>query len=234
MVNQVYYIPMTPTQHAEGLWTVAQGIRLPGIELPARSTILRLEGGGLLLLSPIPRIGEAAAEIARLGAVKAIAAPNLLHHLGLEPARGAFPEARVFARDGLRAKEPGLSFESLGDEPDPLWADSVDQLPIAGMKASLDEVAFFHRPSRALVLTDLCFHVLHSDRLLTRLFMRLNDSYGRFGPSRIMRTLIQDRAALRASLERMLAWDPERIVVAHGELIESEGRRALERAFSFL
>jgi glyoxylase-like metal-dependent hydrolase (beta-lactamase superfamily II) len=64
--------------------------------------------------------------------------------------------------------------------------------------------------------------------------MRLIRSYGHFGPSTLDPWLIRDRAAARASLERILAWDFDRIVMSHGEVVPTGGRELLADAFSFL
>ena len=63
---------------------------------------------------------------------------------------------------------------------------------------------------------------------------RLIGSYGRFGPSSLDPWLIRDRAAARASLERILAWDFDRVVVAHGAVLEHGGRDALRRGYRWL
>ncbi len=53
-----------------------------------------------------------------------------------------------------------------------------------------------------------------------------------FGPSRSARlTLLRDRAAVRPQLQRVLEWDFDRIVVAHGEPVECDGRRVFAAAF---
>jgi hypothetical protein len=64
--------------------------------------------------------------------------------------------------------------------------------------------------------------------------MRVNGAYGRFGPTRLLRTLVRDRPALRASVEKILAWDFERVVVTHGEVLERGGRDALRAGFAWL
>jgi hypothetical protein len=66
------------------------------------------------------------------------------------------------------------------------------------------------------------------------MLMTLLRSYGRFGPSKLDPLLIRDRAAARASLERILAWDFDRVIVAHGEILESGGREALRAGYSWL
>jgi hypothetical protein len=100
---------------------------------------------------------------------------------------------------------------------------------------SLEEICCFHPRSRTLLLTDLAFNLQRSDHLFTRLFMRANGAYGRFGPSRIFRyRVLADRAALRESLDRILAWDFERVVVAHGEVLERGGRKVFRDAFAWV
>jgi glyoxylase-like metal-dependent hydrolase (beta-lactamase superfamily II) len=64
--------------------------------------------------------------------------------------------------------------------------------------------------------------------------MRLLRSYGRFGPSKLDPLLIRDRRAARQSLERILAWDFDRVVVAHGDVLEAGGRGALRHGYSWL
>jgi hypothetical protein len=41
---------------------------------------------------------------------------------------------------------------------------------------------------------------------------------------------VKDRAAFDRSIERMLAWDFDRIVMAHGDIVETGGRRMLIEA----
>jgi hypothetical protein len=46
--------------------------------------------------------------------------------------------------------------------------------------------------------------------------------------------MIQDHEGVREQIDRMLAWDIERIVLSHGEMIESDGREVLRRAYAWL
>jgi len=96
----------------------------------------------------------------------------------------------------------------------------------------LGEVVLFHRPSRTLVLTDLCFNIHGSSSQVARLFFRVNGIWQRFGPSRMIRHLaVSDRAALRRSLEHVLRWEFDRILPGHGEVIERAGPAALRAAW---
>ena len=46
--------------------------------------------------------------------------------------------------------------------------------------------------------------------------------------------MYRDRPAARASLERLLAEDFERIILCHGEVLEKGGREALRLAYGWL
>jgi hypothetical protein len=219
-----------------GLWCQEQLFAAPGgIELGVRSCVIRLADGSVLVHAPGPATAGARAEIERIGPVRALIAPNLLHHLFLSDAAHAFPQARVFAAPGLRAKRADLAIdEELGEKAPELWARVLDQALVQGAP-SLNEVVFLHRPSRTLLCLDLCFHVRPPRNLVTQLFMRLNGAWDRFGPSRIFRyAIVKDRRALRASLDRVLAWDFDRVSVAHGDVLERGGRDALRQGFAWL
>jgi hypothetical protein len=90
------------------------------------------------------------------------------------------------------------------------------------------------RRSRTLITTDLVFNMRQHRSLLTRWFFRLDDAYGKFGPSRLWRLLMRDRAAARAAVDRILAWDFDRVVLAHGDVLESGGHAAFQQSFAWL
>lgn len=107
----------------------------------------------------------------------------------------------------------------------------VETLPVLGFR--LREVVLFHRPSRTLLMTDLCFNIQRSSSTIGRLFFWANGMWQVFGPSRIVRQLgVSNRAALRRSLARVRRWDFDRIVPGHGEVIEHGGPAALAAAWS--
>ena len=66
----------------------------------------------------------------------------------------------------------------------------------------------------------------------TRLLIKLRRSYRHLGPSTLDPFLIRDRRAARESLERTLAWDFDRIVFSHGDVLESGRHDILRRGYS--
>jgi hypothetical protein len=146
----------------------------------------------------------------------------------------AYPGARLWIGPGLERKRPDLVFEAvLGDEAPAEWKGQVDQVFFRGRPFE-NEVVFLHRASRTLILCDLAFNFGPRAPAPTRWLMRLIRSYGRFGPTKLDPLLIRDRAAARESLERILAWDFDRVVIAHGDVLESGGRAALRAGYTWL
>jgi len=216
----------------DGIWTLEHPFSMPGgIQIGTRSTWVRLTDGTLLLHAPGPLTRahrEAAAEI---GPVSVIVAPNAFHHLYVAAAVESFPGATLYAAPSLGEKLSGLSSRSLRPEPDPSWADVLQQEAVGGMPR-MDEWVFFHGASGTLLLVDLCFNMQRFGNRRTGWFMRLAGAYARFGPSRLARSMMKDRAALRASLERIFAWDFDRVVVTHGDIVDTGGKSALREAFA--
>jgi hypothetical protein len=92
-------------------------------------------------------------------------------------------------------------------------------------------VVFLHRASRSLLVADLLFNVTAPDNWATGLVLRLMGTYKRLGPSRLLRWwLTKDRRALKADVERMLAWDFVRVLPCHGDVLESADARQRVRA----
>jgi Domain of unknown function (DUF4336) len=221
-------------QLARDIWVAERPQRFYGLEVGTRMTVIRLAGGRLLLHSPVHLDPDLRRELDALGRVCFAVAPNRVHHLYAGKVAEVYPEARLWVAPGLARKRPDLVFDGvLDDEAPPEWKDEVDQVFFRGRPYE-NEVVFLHRPSRTLILCDLAFNFGPRTATPTRLLMKLLRSYGHFGPSKLDPLLIRDRRAARQSLEQILAWDFDRVVVAHGEVLESGGREALRHGYAWL
>ena len=207
-----------------GIWTVSTPLRLAGAEFGTRMTVVKLSGGGLVLLAPCPIDDALESELRRLGTVRALIAPNAFHHFHFLEASRRFPEAACFLAEGVAEKlrELPSGTKTLAEDSDPLWRDDIDQCRIGGAPR-VNEVAFFHRASKTLILTDLCFHFDPAPAGWTGILLRLAGAHGRLAVSRLMRSMLKDRAAVRTSIERIASWNFEKIVVTHGEVVRSDG-----------
>lgn len=219
---------------ADDLWVTERPQRFFGLPVGARMTVIRLSGGRLLLHSPLPLDTPLRADLDALGRVAYAVAPNRLHHLYAGDVARAYADARLWVAPGLPEKRPDLVHAGvLGDEAPIEWRGELEQAFFRGRPYE-NEVAFFHPASRTLILCDLAFNFGPRNAWPTRVLMSLLRSYGKLGPSRLDPLLIRDRAAASASLERILAWDFDRVIVAHGDVQESGGYALMRDGYAWL
>jgi hypothetical protein len=226
------------------IWIVDQPDFNTGVaKIGTRMTVIKLASGGLFLHSPIKLDEETKQALQAIGEVSAVVAPSRAHHLFVTDYTKAWPSAKLYGPPGLVGDIPDfrarigarrdLKLDAvLGDEPAPEWAGEIDQHLFKGAP-QINEVVFFHRSSRSAIFTDLVFNV-PADFRDARIFYTLVGARGRFGPHRLIRMIIRDRKAARESVAKILEWDFDRVIVTHGEVVESGGKAKLADAFSYL
>ena len=217
---------------------VADGPTVPflGFPYPTRMAVARLAEGGAWVWSPIALSPELERAVEAIGPVRHVVSPNKIHHLFLKEWAERWPHARVHAPPGLARRKPELRFDAeLGDEPDPAWAAEIDQTIFRGSFA-MEEVAFFHRPSRTAILCDL---VQRNDpaqmKGLKGMLMRLDGLVGEHGSTpREWRASFLRRRPARAARARVLAWEPDQLVIAHGACAKEDATKILARALAWI
>ncbi len=215
------------------IWTVGQPLVIAGADLGTRMTVMRV-GGELVLHSPA-RIDDALAEeLEGLGRVRWLVAPCAYHHLFVGRAKERWPEAEVLVAPGVAPKQPRLAIDGTlpGDAPRE-WAGAIELAHIGGMPR-LEEIAFLHRASRTLVLTDFMFNIPRLEGWLGRTMLKMAGSYGGPKQTKLLRFLMKDRAAVKASRDAILAWDFDRVSVCHREVIERDGKDVFAAATAWL
>ncbi len=225
----------------DALW-VAEGdiVGFYGFPYPTRSAIARLAGGCLWVWSPVRLDNELRGEVDELGSVAHLVSPNKLHHLYLAEWKAAWAEAQLWGPESTIRRRRDLAFaEPLKDSPPTEWGPDFDQAWFRGSRM-MDEVVFFHRPSRTALIADLV-------QAFDERFLRENWSWWKRplarlggiaaanpGAPRDLRSSFSDRAPARVARDKVLGWNCERAIIAHGEWPRSGGQDFLERAFAWL
>jgi hypothetical protein len=219
-------------KHDTDLWSIEYELAWQGglVPIPVRMTVIRLPDGDLILHSPVPLSEPLRADLDALGRVGFLVIP-WAHGAFAQQAGQVYPEAQLLAAPEASRRRKALGFHAtLADHAPESWSGVVETHLVRGFR--LNEVVLFHRPSRTLVVTDLCFNIHDSRSVIARLFFRANGMWQRFGPSRLIRNLaVSDRIALDHSLEQIMRWEFERILPGHGEVVEQGGRVALRSAW---
>lgn len=223
-----------PEQLASDLWVARRPLPIWVGDIGARMTVVRLGDRTLMLHSPVKLDAELKHSLEELGTVRWVLGPSKVHHLFLADYVGAFASAVLCGAPGLAEKRRDLEFHHVLTDASPAgWPDEVSLSLVEGAPV-MNEVALLHQPSRTLVLADLVFNVQAGSENRARFFHWAVGATGRFGPHRLIRLGIRDRVAARRSLDRILDWDFDRIVMSHGDVVETGGRALLAKAFSFL
>ncbi len=199
-------------------------------------TVIRLASGQLVLHSPCDITAAIAEEISALGPVAHIVAPGNFHTMYLAAAQVAFPGAKTWICPGIERKCPGLEYDGvLGDIAPADWVGEIDQVLVRGTRI-MREVAMFHRPSRTLILVDLIENFTdatpHIGGALKLWFKYVFCMWDNPRPAPEYRMGWSDRKAAATSLRRILAWDFQRIVLSHGDLIDHNAREVAAGAWT--
>lgn len=218
----------------DDIWVYDGSVNMPVGPLHARATVVRRRDGGLVIHSPLAFDDPAAAQIDALGPVRALIAPSRLHSMFLRAACARWPHASVLAAPGLATRLADLPFTPLpraGTSPelgDELLIRRVEGVPF------IDEHVFLHLPSRTLIVTDLVFNVHAAQGFGMKAFLWVGGAWKRTAQDYFWRLLRRDRAAAARSVADILAWDFERVIVAHGDIIEGDARARMARALAWL
>lgn len=216
------------------VWFAEVPFQRLGFNVGARMTVLALPDGSLFVHSPIGLTEELRRDVDALGPVRHLVAPSGMHYLHLAEWVEAYPEAQPYLAPALRDKvKLPRKPEILTATAPAAWSEVMEQVPVLG-NSLYDEVDFFHRPSRSLILTDLCFNIPESSKGTTRMWAAALGILGGLSSSRSFIVTIRDRPAARATIERILEWDFDRVIISHGDPVAQDGKAEFRRAYSWL
>ena len=219
-------------QIAPNLWHMTCAIKTAGLPFTSRMTVVRFASGKLWIHSPV-RFDEAVREqLARLGEVAWIVAPNKAHHMFAGDCLRAFPDAALYGAPGLADKRPDLAgMRTLGDAVEPAWADELDQVWFRG-QPFVNEVMWFHKASATLIATDLlqCWGGKLDWR--AALYARLTGVRRHFDVPRTVRLVTRDRGLAAASARAVLRWPFTRVITGHNAIIDQGAHAAVARALA--
>jgi uncharacterized protein DUF4336 len=218
------------------IWDHETQIRFGGIPLWHRMTVIRLSEGGLVVHSPTRLDLACQEEFQKLGPIVAIIAPSWWHDLYLREYLSTYPDAKLYGAPTLVRWNRSLPFAELRDGLAPsLWKDEIDQVHVQGIGLFLDEIVFYHRGSRSLIVADLLFNLSEKDAWITRTMGSLV-----IGPypgcrfARLYRPAVIERRRMRTAVDRILDWEFDQIIVGHGAVVDNNGKEVFRAAFRWL
>ena len=223
------------TELRPNLFILSEPLSFYSFQIGRNMVVVRLPNGDLFVNSPARLTQERIEALNDLGIVRYVTPSSKLHgHSYMEDYKRVFPDVELFAAPGLDRRRTDLVFDGLlGSALDPHWADVIDQAAFLG-HWWLTEIEFFHRPSKTLILGDICYNLGPESPLKTRLFARLAGMYGDITVPLDIRYTMKNEAAGRQSVERLLDWEFERVIVGHGQVVEHDAKHRIRKAFDWL
>lgn len=219
---------------APNIWHQQHAFTVIGMKLTSRMTVVRFTDGRLWVHSPVPLTAPVREQLAGLGTVAFIVAPNKLHHLFAGDCARAFPDAKLYGAPGLAKKRPDLhNLQTLQPVADPEWANDLDQVFVEGIPVA-HETVWYHKQSRTVIMTDLCQLWTGKLDVFAKLYANLTGVRRQLAVPRTVRAAIKNREATLASTRRILAWPFERVIMAHNSIVDKDAHAAVERAFARL
>jgi len=210
----------------DGVWTIVGQIPMPMGMLDRRMTVARLTDGRLVLFSTIALEEEQMEQLEGFGAPAFFVAPDAMHRLDIGIYKDRYPDACIIAPAGAREKvaevAPVDDDWSFGDP-------AVRLVDVAGTEQQ--ELAMeIHRPSGlTLVLNDIVGNIRDAHGL-SGAFLKLTKFAGDKPHVPLpVKKMIRDKPALAAQFRAWAARpNLKRVLVSHGEVIDSDPAAALE------
>jgi len=226
-------------EFANNIWLVdGPVVRDAGVFFTTRMTIVKLSDGSIWISSPVPVSFATLRSISELGDVRYLVAATPRHVWRLATWHTLFPDAELWAsRPTLFTLQKGhLPISGyLGDTQVNAWSADFDQLEFKG-NSLLSEVLFFHRNTHTVILDDLIQRNPPAQgNALADAILKLEgvqDPDGVVGLD--MKMTFLNRSLARQSLRKLLSWDFDKLIIAHGACFESDAKQYVKRAFKWL
>ena len=178
------------------IWCLDRPVWFGGVRLRARTTVVRLDDGSLLLHTPAPPGDALSEQLRALGPVRWLVVPNCWHHLGTPAAAACFPEAQVVGPASARVRNKALKLDV--DIRDGRFGELVPEfeaLPFEGVPF-WDETVLYHRPTQTLLGADIVCWACADDHFTWRCAARLTGCYERVRVPPDARKKIPDRNSI--------------------------------------
>lgn len=193
------------------------------------------------------------------GTVRYLIAPDFEHHIFISPWAKEYPDANIIGPDGLPEKREkdkdtaGVKFHHVFTPNNKhelkVTSEFDDEFNYEYVEGHQNkELVFLHKPTRTLIEADLLFNLPANEQfsrsgedpnsgILTKIFNSVMHTRGDmkwqqrllyYGPGSA------DRKSFARSIRKIRSWGEfDRIIPAHGDVIETGGSQILARATAF-
>ena len=215
--------------YGPNIWAIRAPMSMLGTNISTQMTIVRLPDQSLILISPIKITDLLKSEISTLGKVVFIISPNTFHHLFASQCQANFKDATYLRpatlADRIKNLPVGSDLYAVDNE---IWQGQLETRRISQSHMA-DEMVFFHPESKSLVITDLIQYSDGDLSLAGKVFAFITGTLRKPAISRLYKTMIKDKQEMRSSLEFIMDWDFERVLLPHNCNIQVNAKKIIRQ-----
>ncbi|WP_120499000.1 DUF4336 domain-containing protein [Roseovarius sp. EL26] len=223
---------------ADGIWIIdGAPVRSNWLMRGTRATVVKLHDGSLWVYAPTTLTTNLQAELDALGPVKHLIVPNTKYLTVLPVWQATYMDAIVYGAPGVpelaegRAERVRVDCELDIDQAEAEWDGQLGQMLVRGSWRHR-EMVFFHHDSATLILADLIqAHDTNAMPAWMRPIVWLAGTEHTDGKMPYLMARGFNREALEESVEKLIAFAPERVILSQGHWYQSNGTAELQRAF---
>jgi hypothetical protein len=205
------------------VFTVTGSLRMPLTTLERRMTVVKLADGRLVIYSAIALAEQRMRELEALGTPAFLVVPSHLHRLDIAAWKERYPDARVAAPSGSRAKvERVVRVDTTSPD---FGTNAVRFVELPGTTGREAALEVEDEGTLTLVLNDIVGNLPPDHGLVLRA-MGFAGNRPRI-PRAVKRALVKDPAALRACFERWAQLPVRRLLVSHGAPVHEHADQVL-------
>jgi len=207
-----------------------------------RSTAIKLESGDVWVLASTQLDNPTKAKLNELGPVKYIIAADAVHNMFISDFKREYPHAKCIGVDMLLQKRKDVNWDGAygKDAPETKYGFEPEIQAHYFAAHPNQDVAFLHGPSKTLIEADLLFNLPGKEQYSkTKNPNSFAIRWSSFGPEsgvhkRFGVLIGKDKAVMRRDVQAVAAWDFDRIIPCHGDVVETGGKKAWSSAYEWL
>lgn len=221
------------------LWIAEQHFQYYGLSVGTRMTVIALKNNNLVIISPINLEEKIQKQLAEIGEVKYIIAPNLYHYFFANDCKKLYPQAQFLAAPGLKQKKPELTIDRdlqdgdiIGNELICLLFEGFKILDFKGISL-VNECVFFHAQTKTLIITDIAYHFDRNFPFVNSLITKILGVNEKLSPSFLEKFASKDKQKIKQSVLKILEWDFQRVIMAHGSIVEKNAKQKFREGYEW-
>lgn len=224
------------------LWTFSRPFsRFYGLfPMGGRSTAIKLSDGGVWVIASTPLSKETKEVIDKLGPVRYIVAADIDHHFFLTEWKEEYPEAKMIGVEGLpdKMKTEKWKFDGVytqGAENKFGFEQDITACYFSGF--SKKDVAWLHTASQSLIVAELIINLPAIEQYSKSRSNCRVPFISKFSPKdNFHKNFVwhegKDKEAMRKDAKTVAAWDFQKIIPCHGDVIETDANGVWKTVYS--